>query len=89
MTQTRRPWPEKRRKAQAENCLKNRPFDQATGPKTTEGKARSAQNALKSGLYTADMQELRRLLSRQAAFIKNIPSSSLPLEGEGNEGWLR
>ncbi|MCB1581345.1 MAG: hypothetical protein H6859_01675 [Rhodospirillales bacterium] len=72
MTQTRRPWPEKRRKAQAENCLKNRPFNQATGPKTPEGKAAVSQNALKSGLYTADMQELRKLLRRQAAFIKTL-----------------
>jgi len=68
----RRPWPEKRRKAQAENCRRTRPSDYTTGPKTTEGKATVSQNATKSGLHSAEIKRLRKLLKRQRAYLKAI-----------------
>lgn len=72
MSKNRRPWPEKRRKAQALNCRKTKPERLATGPKTAEGKATSSQNAMKSGLYTAEMNALRVLLRRQAQFLRDL-----------------
>ena len=47
-----------------------RPWEHTTGPRSDAGKAAAAQNALKVGLHTEDMRELRRLLRLQAAFTR-------------------
>jgi len=68
----RRPWPEKRRQKQAETCRKTKPWKHTTGPKTRTGKATSSQNALKSGLHTAEMRALRKALSKQTKFLRDL-----------------
>ena len=42
-------WTDERRKQQAEAIRRWRPWERATGPRTTEGKARSARNADRGG----------------------------------------
>ena len=78
MTTKRRPWPEKRRKKQAEISRRTKPERFATGPKTAEGKAISSQNSLKHGLRTAEILKLRRILRRQATYIKNLGGMTIP-----------
>jgi len=68
----RRPWPEKRRKKQAENCRKTKPEQHSTGPKTPEGKATASQNARKHGLRSAEVTELKRLLKTQRELISSL-----------------
>ena len=45
-----------------------KPWDHSTGPRTTEGKARAAQNALKHGVRSKQINEYRRMVrySRKA-----------------------
>lgn len=73
----RRAWPAKRRAAQARRCSDSKPWEHNTGPKTEAGKARASQNALKTGYYSADMAELRRVLRTQKAFVKRALGSTL------------
>jgi hypothetical protein len=42
------------REARRARILAAKPWLRSTGPKTAEGKARSAQNSLKHGRYTAE-----------------------------------
>ena len=56
-------------------CIERRIWEHSTGARTSEGKTRSAQNALKHGLYTSEQreqnsrirQELRKALSQLRA----------------------
>tara|TARA_B100002003_G_scaffold38246_1_gene33828 strand:+ start:46 stop:267 length:222 start_codon:yes stop_codon:yes gene_type:complete len=62
-------WSEERRQKQAENIHKTRPWEQASGPKSTEGKNISAQNAFKHGLCSETVRELKALLKLQKEFL--------------------
>jgi len=78
MATKRRPWPAKRRQKQAENCLKNKPWEGSTGPKTDAGKARVALNACKHGLhsaaYAAEIAALRQALEAQSQWLARFTS---------------
>ncbi len=75
-TRKRRAWPAKRRAMQAKNCRKTQPWEHTTGPRTAAGKEAVKNNALKHGLRTAEITELRRLLRVQKAFIRAVTLST-------------
>ena len=52
------------RKLRAALIRRWKPWEKSTGPKSTEGKVRSAQNAYKGG-WRAQLRELRRVLREQ------------------------
>jgi len=56
----------------AQKARKNKPWEQSTGPTTPTGKACSARNAKKSGLHTAEIKRLKKLLRQQKKFISYI-----------------
>ena len=62
-------WTEERRKAQAERCRKNKPWENATGPKTMEGKARASMNAFKTGKSQV-FDDGREMLRQHKRFLK-------------------
>ena len=65
-------WPPKRRLEQAARCRAQTLWQHSTGPKTTGGKARSAQNAVRhnrrSALYRLEIKRLRQILKMQRAY---------------------
>ncbi|PCJ99902.1 MAG: hypothetical protein COA45_03575 [Zetaproteobacteria bacterium] len=69
---TTKGWTQKRRAKQAAQCRKNKPWDNATGPKTAVGKQVVKNNALKHGAYSEDMLNFLRLLQQQRTFIKDV-----------------
>jgi hypothetical protein len=56
----RGPLTEAGRQKLREACRRNRPWEQATGPRTPEGKAKVSRNALKHGKDTAQRRGFRR-----------------------------
>lgn len=68
-----RGWPPARRKAQAENIRRTRPWLKATGPRTPAGKAKIIYNAFKHGQRGAYWREVRRVLAAQNRFRRLGP----------------
>tara|TARA_Y100000031_G_scaffold149416_1_gene187208 strand:+ start:458 stop:889 length:432 start_codon:yes stop_codon:yes gene_type:complete len=62
----RRAWSERRRKEQAERCRANKPWLNATGPRTEAGKKAVSMNALKHGARSAAFNALRKALNESA-----------------------
>lgn len=55
-------WTPERRKRQSELIKAWKPWKHSTGAKTTEGKLKSSQNALKHGAYSiAQKEEIKRV----------------------------
>lgn len=70
----KRVWTPEERRKHAEALQRWKPWAHSTGPKTEDGKAAAAQNALKSGLHTAEIKELKQVLRMQEGFIKYLSS---------------
>ncbi|PCJ99774.1 MAG: hypothetical protein COA45_02855 [Zetaproteobacteria bacterium] len=65
-------WTQERRKKQAENILKTRPWEKSTGPKSGAGKRRSSCNSLKHGRYSYKMKDLALALQINREFLAAI-----------------
>ena len=59
-------WTPERRARQVEAIKRWRPWEQSTGPRTADGKARVSRNAYKGGIR-ALLRELARLLRQGVA----------------------
>ena len=53
-------WSPERRQRQRDAIKRWKPWEESTGPRTNEGKARAAANSLVHGLYAARSQALMR-----------------------------
>ena len=65
-------WTKERREAAAARCRANKPWENATGPKTIEGKVRSSYNALKTGEYSVDFRHARNMLRLNKLFMEEF-----------------
>ena len=64
-------WTPERRALQAEVIRRARPWEKSTGPRSPEGKARSAMRGFK-GRQREQLRELARLLREQNKRLKSI-----------------
>ena len=68
-----RKWTPEERQAQSELIRQWKPWEQSTGARTAQGKARSSQNALKHGARSKDsiqsFKEIRKFLSNNREII--------------------
>lgn len=69
MSKITKGWNEERRRKQAENCRRMKPWTKTTGPKTEQGKRAVRDNALTHGLRSVEAEELRRLLHLQQKIV--------------------
>lgn len=74
-----RNWTEEERQKQRDLIRAHKPWLHSTGPRTEEGKAAISQNALKHGMRTAGMDNLRRVLRDQRRCIRSIMAGLPPL----------
>lgn len=65
----RRIWTVSQRAAAADRARRVKPWLRATGPKTAEGKARCAKNALKHGYYSIAARTQRAVNRAHRAFV--------------------
>lgn len=72
-------WTEARRKKQAANCRRARPWEKSTGPKTAQGIEACRNNAYKHGWHSAEMLEVRHVLFLQRRYINALRKSLPPL----------
>ena len=63
------PWTLERRQRQAELIRQWQPWKQSTGPRTSEGKARSSRNAFKGG-HGQRLRELARELRAELGLMQ-------------------
>ena len=70
-------WSRLRRKRQACNARRNKPWTSSTGPRSAAGKAVSSMNALKHGRYARGWEELLLALRMNRAFIRHVAAYTL------------
>jgi len=61
-------WTPESRQKQREVIMKSKPWEKSTGPKTPEGKKNVAQNSLKHGMRSKEIQELLHFLWLQRRY---------------------
>lgn len=64
-------WTPERRARQAALIRTWRPWEKSTGPRSEEGKARTARNAFKGG-HRAELRELARLVNAEVSAVRGI-----------------
>lgn len=65
-------WTLERRQRARELILKNRPWEKSTGPRTVEGKQRSAFNLTQGRIGKKTLVRLNRLLNKHAKMLEDI-----------------
>ena len=65
-------WTPEARARQREAIARWKPWKLSTGPKTKQGKARSAQNSLKHGMRSREMRELESMLAETSREISQL-----------------
>ena len=65
-------WTPERKRRQSELIHRWKQWEQSTGPKTPEGKARTRLNALKQGVRSAEMAAIEKLLGSLARERRNV-----------------
>ena len=70
------PWTLERRQRQAELIRQWRPWEQSTGPRTPEGKARVSRNAWKGG-HQAQLRALSKELNAELAAMRRFNRMAL------------
>ena len=65
------PWTLERRQRQAELIRQWRPWEQSTGPRTPEGKARVSRNAWKGG-HRAELRELSKMVNEHVRMAREL-----------------
>ena len=82
MSNITRGWNDERRRKQAKNCRKTKPWTKTTGPKTAQGKQAVRDNALTHGMRSVEVEELRRLLHLQQKIVTAMINNSRHPRGE-------
>ncbi len=70
------PWTLERRQRQAEQIRRWKPWEQSTGPRTHEGKARVSRNAWQGG-HLAQLRALSKALNVELAEMRRFNSMAL------------
>ena len=70
------PWTLERRQRQAELIRQWRPWEQSTGPRTPEGKARVSRNAWQGG-HRAQLRALSKELNAELAAMRRFNRMAL------------
>ena len=65
------PWTLERRRRQAEQIRRWRPWEQSTGPRTPEGKAMVSRNAWKGG-HRAQLRELSKMVNAEIRAAREL-----------------
>ncbi len=65
-------WTARRRKQQACNARRNKPWTKSTGPKSAKGKEAVRMNALKHGRRAASLKAFKEGLRLQREFLKHV-----------------
>ena len=65
-------WPPERRAKHAAAIRRWKPWAKSTGPRTTAGKAKSAQNAYKHGAYAIQLRLFNQALAAQRQCVRAI-----------------
>lgn len=72
-------WTDEQRAAAAERIRASKPWEKSTGPRTSRGKKKSSQNAVKHGNDTNLIRTAHKALTLQSEFLRLI-NSVLPGE---------